>query len=46
MNSTGKSILQEVILAIITLGISLLRRGKKHHTDKWNELNPGEKKEY
>lgn len=45
MNNTGKSILHEVIIAIITLGISLLRRGKKHHTDRWQELNPTEKKE-
>lgn len=32
MSSLGKEILKEVILAIITLGISLLRKGKKHHS--------------
>lgn len=34
MKTVWKETLQEIVLAIITLGISLLRKGKKHHQSK------------
>lgn len=40
MNKVWKSVLQEVILAILTLGISIFRKGKKVHQQKYDELNP------
>lgn len=40
MKKVWSEVLQEVVLAIITLGISLLRKGKKRHQQKLDELNP------
>lgn len=38
MKKIWSEVLQEIILAIITLGISTLKKGKKHHEKKRNEL--------